>query len=73
MNRFTFKLFKYLPHAVIALSLAVLTFVILNYFNPHLGFLSSGYSKTVFVLLGIAGIALAAVSIAFYRDISRKR
>ena len=73
MNRFTFKLFKYFPHVVIALALAVITFVILNYFNPHLGFLSTGYSKLIFVLLGVSSIILSALAIAFYRDITRKR
>lgn len=47
-----------LPHVTISLSLAVGVMVILDFFNPRMGFLTSTYSRIILVLM--VGFALAS-------------
>lgn len=54
---------RLLAHLVFILSLTSITFVILNIYNPLMGFVSSGYSKAIFLAL-CALAALLAVLLA---------
>ncbi len=51
------KLFAVLAHAAIVLAVATLVLIILDYYNPMLGFTDSPYSRVVLY----AALAVAAV------------
>ncbi len=69
MNRFMFNVVRYCPHLTLAFAAATLVLVILNYFNPLLGFLSTTYSKVILILFCICAFFSSVGAIALYRDI----
>ena len=69
MNRFMFNVVRICPHLTIAFSAALLVMVILNYFNPLLGFLSTTYSKVILVLFCVCAALSSVGTIVLFRDI----
>ncbi|MBO6014225.1 MAG: hypothetical protein J6P48_02040 [Oscillospiraceae bacterium] len=69
MNRFMFNVVRYCPHLTLAFAAATLVLVILNYFNPLLGFLSTTYSKVILILFCICALFSSLGAIVLYRDI----
>ena len=69
MNRFMFNVVRYCPHLTLAFAAATLVLVILNYFNPLLGFLSTTYSKVILVLFCICAAFSSIGAIVLFRDI----
>ena len=61
-----------LSHAVIVLALSLITFFILDIYNPMMGFLSSRYSRVVFCLFCALGLALAVVDVVLCRKADRQ-
>ena len=73
MNRSFYKRLRVLGNLLLSLSLAVLTFVVLDFFNPKLGFLSSGYSVVVIAVLGVTAAVCAGHIIALVRRYEKKK
>jgi hypothetical protein len=73
MNRFMFNVVRICPHLTLAFAAATLVLVILNYFNPLLGFLSTTYSKVVLVLFCICAALSSVGTVVLYRDIMGSR
>ena len=48
---FVKKLFLLIPHAVIVLSLVFLAFIVLDWYNPLMGFLSTPSSTVLLIAL----------------------
>ena len=69
MNRFLFNVVRILPHLTMSLAAAVLVLVILNYYNPLLGFLSTAYSKIILVIFCLCALLSSVGAVALYRDI----
>jgi len=65
--------FRFTQHLSFSLSLVVLTFVILNYFNPMLGFLSATYSQIVILLLCVMSAASSLSALAVYEKLRRRK
>ena len=61
-----------LSHAVIILSLSLITFFILDIYNPMMGFLSSRYSRVILCLYFVLSLALGIVSAAKSRRSARR-
>ena len=57
----------------LAMALAVLTLVILNHFNPLLGFLNSGYSIALLALFCLLTAVDSALELALYKRAERLR
>jgi len=64
MRQWTQWLGRLLPHLTIALAAAVAVMVILEYFNPRMGFLTSSYSMAVIGLLALFALAAGIRSAA---------
>ena len=64
MKRWLSHIGAALPHLAIALALAVGTLVVLEYFNPRMGFLTSAYSMVVIFLLAVTALAAGIRSAA---------
>ncbi len=62
-----------LPHGAISLAAAVLVLLVLEYFNPRMGFLTSGYSRIVIALLALFAMAAGIQSAGRMRRARRKR
>ena len=73
MNRTYYKRLKFWGNLLLSLSLAVLTFIVLDFFNPKLGFLSSGYSVAVIAVLAIVAAVCAGLNIALVRRYEKKK
>ncbi len=56
-----------LPHVSVSLSLAVAVMVILDVFNPRMGFLSSTYSRIVLLLAAVIALVSGIRSAALDR------
>ena len=56
-----------LPHVSVSLALAVAVMVILDVFNPRMGFLSSTYSRIVLLLAAVIALASGIRSAALDR------
>lgn len=54
-------LIRILAHAVFILSLASITLMILNLYNPLMGFTASAYSKALFLALFVLAALLAVL------------
>ncbi len=54
----TSKLIAFLCHAMIVLAISMLVFLILDQYNPMLGFLSSSYSRAVLGVLALLSLTL---------------
>ena len=52
-----------LNHVTVSLALAVGVLVILDVFNPRMGFLSSTYSRIVIAMLAVCALAVAIRSV----------
>jgi len=63
MSRKFAKTLSFFANLLLSLSLAVATFVILDFFNPKLGFLSSTYSIVVIALLSITAVITSILCI----------
>ncbi|MBQ3275573.1 MAG: hypothetical protein IJH47_00760 [Oscillospiraceae bacterium] len=61
-----------LDHVTVSLALVVAVLVVLDIFNPRMGFLSSTYSRAVIVLLAACSLTVAVRSIRRYRRARRK-
>ncbi len=61
-----------LDHVTVSLALAVAVLVVLDIFNPRMGFLSSTYSRAMIVLLAACSLTVAVRSIRRYRRARRK-
>ena len=61
-----------LDHVTVSLALVVAVLVVLDMFNPRMGFLSSTYSRAVIVLLAACSLTVAVRSIRRYRRARRK-
>lgn len=55
------KSVRILAHVVFVLALASITLMILNVYNPLMGFTSSNYAQAVFLALGVLSALLAAL------------
>ena len=68
------RLIRILAHLVFILSLTAVAFLILNIYNPLMGFTSSGYSKAIFLALYVLAALLAVLlaAQAFRRALSKK-
>ena len=55
------SLIRVLSHLVVVFSLASITLLILDRFNPLMGFTVSAYSRAVFLALGAAAVLLAVL------------
>ncbi len=62
---------KAIPHTGIILAGMLIVLVIVDQFNPAMGFLQNDGAKAVMLLLGIASIAGAIMLIALQRRIER--
>ena len=62
-----------LPHAVISLALAVAVLVVLDVFNPRMGFLTSTYSRIILCLLAVFAVALGVENAVRNRRAQRRR
>lgn len=62
-----------LPNLSIALTLALVTLVILDWFNPMLGFLTGTWFHVFFGLCAIANLLTAGVLYAWSRRARRRR
>ena len=69
MNRFMFNVVRICPHLTLAFAAAILVLMILNYFNPLLGFLSTTYSKVILVLFCVCAALSSIGTVVLYRDI----
>ena len=69
MNRFMFNMVRICPHLTLAFATATLVLMILNYFNPLLGFLSTTYSKVILVLFCVCAALSSIGTVVLYRDI----
>ena len=58
------SLIRILAHAVFILSLSSITFLILNVYNPLMGFTASEYSRAVFLALAVLAAILAVLLLA---------
>ena len=65
------KIIRILAHAVLTLSLASITFMILNVYNPLMGFTTSDYSKALFLTLYVLAAVLAVL--VFIRTGEKKK
>lgn len=54
------KIKVYLPHLMISMLLVLFLLVILDGYNPAMGFLNSNVSKVFYLALGIIGLINAA-------------
>ena len=54
------KIKFYLPHLMISMLLVLFLLVILDGYNPAMGFLNSNVSKVFYLSLGIVGLINAA-------------
>ena len=54
------KIKIYLPHLMISMLLVLFLLVILDGYNPAMGFLNSNVSKVFYLSLGIVGLINAA-------------
>ena len=54
------KIKVYLPHLMISMLLVLFLLVILDGYNPAMGFLNSNVSKVFYLSLGIVGLINAA-------------
>ena len=59
------KLYGIVPHALIVLSLVFLTFIVLDWYNPLMGFLSNTSSTTLLAALCTLSILNSAGCIVF--------
>jgi len=55
---------KLIPHICIILSVMLLTFFVVDKFNPGMNFIGNNFFKTLLVLNGIAAIVTAGFLIA---------
>ena len=65
------KRFALLSHAVIIFALVHITFLILDIFNPMMGFLSSRYSRVVFILFLLSALTLGIWCVVLCRRSAR--
>ncbi|MBR5707845.1 MAG: hypothetical protein IKX41_00480 [Oscillospiraceae bacterium] len=65
------KFIRILAHAVFILSLTSITFMILNVYNPLMGFTSSDYSRAIFLSLYVLAAILAVLT--FVRGGGKKK
>ena len=56
MKRF---LLRVLPHLVLILAVMLLVLVVLNEFNPYMGFLSSGVTRVYYIIFAVLALALS--------------
>ena len=66
-NDFEKVLSKVLPHVIIDLSLVFMVFLVLNKFNPMMGFLSNKYSQALLWVLCVCALAESILLIIFSR------
>ena len=52
-----------LPHLVAIGSVMLLIFLVLNEFNPHMSFLSSGTTRWFYLLYAVSALSLAVTAI----------
>ena len=62
---FVKRLWRIVPHAIIVLSLVFLTFIVLDWYNPLMGFLSNTISTTLLAALCTLSILNSAGCIVF--------
>ena len=72
MNDRFYKKLSFFANLSLALALAMLTLIILNFFNPMWGFLSTTYSKIVLAASGIVSSISAGFGIALVCKRNRK-
>ncbi len=59
MNRFIRALARLLPHVVIDLAVVFMVFLVLNRFNPMMGFLTNSYSQALLWVFCATALAAA--------------
>ena len=57
---------RILAHVLFVLSVTTIVLLILHYYNPMMGFLSSGFSLAILLALAAVGAVLAVL--VLYRD-----
>ena len=62
---FVKRLWRIVPHSIIVLSLVFLTFIVLDWYNPLMGFLSNTSSTTLLAALCTLSILYSAGCIVF--------
>ncbi len=59
-----------LPHLIIIISVMILTFVIINFFNPYMQFVENRFTQWLLVAFGVMSIVSSCLLI--YRSRPRK-
>ena len=54
---------RILPHLLLIGAVMLLVLLVLSFFNPHMGFLSSDVTRVFYAVLGVVAVAEAVVSI----------
>lgn len=57
---------KFLPHLCLILSLMMLTFFVVDKFNPGMNFVGNDIFKILLLIYGVATAVLSGVLIAYY-------
>ena len=55
---------RVLPHLVVILAVMLLVFVVLNEFNPYMGFLSSEITRIFYIVFAVLALVLGVVCVA---------
>lgn len=67
MRRFLRTARRALPHLVIILSVVFMVFLVLNRFNPMMGFLSNKYSRPMLWVFCVAALAESILLVSIHR------
>ena len=62
---------KLLPHLCLILSLMMLTFFVLDIFNPGMNFVGNDIFKVLLLIYGVATALMSAALIAYYHKKSK--
>lgn len=59
-----------LPHLIIVISVMILTFVIINFFNPYMQFVENRFTQWLLVAFGV--LSIVSNCLLIYRSRPRK-
>ena len=72
MSEGFYKRLKVFANLTFSLSLVQLTFMILNFFNPKMGLLSTNYSKAVFIAFAVCAAVTALHVLTLLAEMKRR-
>lgn len=67
MRRFITAVFRFIPHAIIVLSLMMITFYITDRYNRAMAFINNDITKALILVLAVLAIAESVYVIYIYR------